>query len=272
MPTALLRLATLLLTALAALSAAGPAAAADMAVFDQPTLSHARADLASLVNGQRVGGGLVALQLDPKAAAIAQARAETLAATDVLSHTGPDGRTVFDAIRASGINWYGAGEVLVWNNYPTEADSTAQAVAAWLASPPHRSIIMSADYNYVGFGAAVSPASGNRYYAGVLLKASDTTGGWAKAAAPSVQVLDATAARVTVGWTGADIRLQVLTAGLRDFEVQRRVAGGAWQSLGGTTHTTVSVTVARGQVYEFRVRARDKAGNRGAWSSVTVTT
>src|SRR4029077_7895694 len=112
----------------------------------------------------------------------------------------------------------------------TEADSTAQAVAAWLASPVHRSIILSAGYNYVGFGAAVSPASGNRYYAGVLLKASDETGAWTKTVAPSVQVLDGTKARVTVAWTGADPRLQVLTSGLRDFEAQHRVVGGAWQS------------------------------------------
>jgi uncharacterized protein YkwD len=271
-PTAVLRLATPILAALVALSIAGPAAAAGLAAFDQPTLSQARADLASLVNSQRAAQGLVALQLDPRAMAIAQSRAETLAATDLLSHTGPDGRTVFDAIRASGINWYGAGEVLVWNNYPTEADSTAQAVTAWLGSPVHRSIILSTGYNYVGFGAAVSPASGNRYYAGVLLKASDETGAWTKTGASSVQVLDGNEARVTVTWTGADTRLQVLTAGLRDFEVQHRVVGGAWQSFGVTTRTSLVVAVARGKVHEFRVRARDKAGNRGAWSSVTVTT
>jgi uncharacterized protein YkwD len=94
-PTAVLRLATPILVALVALSIAGPASAAGLAAFDQPTLSQARADLASLVNSQRAAQGLVPLQLDPRATAIAQSRAETLAATDLLSHTGPDGRTVY---------------------------------------------------------------------------------------------------------------------------------------------------------------------------------
>jgi uncharacterized protein YkwD len=262
----------LLLAGLLAVSIVGPAAAAELPTFDAQTLHQARSDLATLVNGQRVASGLIALQIDARAMAIAQTRADTMAATDVMSHEGPDGRTVFDAIKASGIDWYGAGEVLVWNNYPTESDSTSQAVSGWLGSPAHRSIILSNDYNYVGFGAAVSPATGNRYYAGVLLKAADRTGGWTRPGPTSVQVVDSSRARVSVSWTGSDTRLQVLTAGLRDFEVQHRVAGGAWTSLGMTVRTGMAIMVGRGQTHEFRFRAWDKAGNRGAWSALTVTT
>ena len=158
------------------------------------------------------------------------------------------------------------------NTYPTEPESTRQAVSTWLASPGHRSIILSSDYNYAGFGAAVSSTTGNRYYAGVLLKAPDKTGGWTKAGAASVQILDATRARLTVRWMGSDTRLQVLTAGLRDFEVQRRVAGGAWHSLGFRTGTSVTELLPRARTYEYRIRARDRAGNRGAWRSVSVRT
>jgi uncharacterized protein YkwD len=270
--SAVLRLASSILAGALILSVAPPAAAAYPGPFDLATLVQARTDLATLVNDERAGQGLVALRLDPGAMAIAEQRAKTMAAMDVLSHTGADGYTVFDAINAAGITWFAAGEVLVWNNYPAEPESTLQAVSAWLGSPSHRSIILSSDYNYAGFGAAVSSTTGNRYYASLLLKAPDKTGGWTKAGSASVQALDATKARVTVRWTGSDTRLQVLTAGLRDFEVQRRVVGGTWQSLGMTTHTSLSVTVTRGKVYDVRVRARDKAGNRGAWSSVSVTT
>jgi len=268
-PTAAARLASPILAGLLILSVAPLTVAAYPGPFDLATLVRAESDLATLVNAQRAGQGLVALQMDPQAMAIAEKRAEIIATMDALSHTGPDGHTVFDAINEAGITWMGAGEVLVWNNYPTEPESTLEAVSAWLGSPSHRSIILSSDYNYVGFGAAVS-TTGNRYYAGVLLKAPDKTGGWTKAGLVSVQALDAAKARVTVRWTGSDTRLQVLTAGLRDFEVQRRVVGGAWQSLGFRTVTSVTETLPRARTYEYRIRARDRAGNRGLWSLLTV--
>jgi len=268
-PTATRRLSASLFAGLLLVSLAGPAAAA-LPAFDLTTLVQAEANLGSLVNAERTGQGLVDLQLDPDVVAIARQRAETMAATDLLSHKNPDGSNVFDAIAAAGIPWFGAGEVLVWNSYAAEADSTAQAVAAWLGSPPHRSILLSADFNYVGFGAAVSPISGNRYYAGVLLKRTDRTAAWAKAGTTSQHVLDATRTQVTVRWTGGDPRLQVLTAGLRDYEVQRRVVGGAWRSLGFRAGTSVTETLPRARTYEYRIRARDRAGNRGLWSLLTV--
>ena len=202
---------------------------------------------------------------------MATSRAETMASVDALGHAGPDGLTTFDTIRASGMTWFGAGEVIAFNTYPAEPDSTNHAVSDWLASPDHVSILLSADYNYVGFAAAVS-ATGNRYYAGVFLKLPDRTPGWATAGRTTIAAVNATTSRVTVRWTGGDVRLQVLTAGLRDFEIQRRPAGGAWQSAGITTRLSVSFTLARGRSYEFRVRSRDRAGNRSPWSSVSVRT
>ena len=252
------------------LSVAGPAAAA-LPPFDLTTLAQAEASLATRVNEQRSAHGLVALRLDPDAVAIARQRAETMAAADVMSHQNPDGTDVFDAIVASGIPWFGAGEVIVWNSWPTEADSTTQAVSAWFGSPPHANILLSADFNYAGFGAAVSPVSGKRYYAGVILKRTDRTAAWAKAGTTSKRIVDATRVQVTVRWTGGDPRLQVLTAGLRDYEVQRRVIGGSWRALGYRTTTSVTETLPRARTYEYRIRARDKVGNRGAWSTITVT-
>lgn len=250
-------------------SLAGPALAA-LPAFDLTTIVQAETNLGALINQQRVAAGLIELQVDPDAMAIARRRAETMAATDVLSHQNPDGTNVFDAIAAAGIPWFGAGEVIVWNNYPSALESTNQAVAAWMRSPSHRSIVMSADYNYAGFGAAVSPISGNRYYAGVFLKRTDRTAAWARAATTTKRVVDATHAQVTVRWTGGDPRLQVLTAGLRDYEIQRRVIGGAWRALGYRTTTSVTETLPSARTYEYRIRARDKAGNRGLWVLITV--
>jgi hypothetical protein len=268
-PTAVRRLAASLFAALLLVSLAGPAMAA-LPVFDLTTIARAETDLGLLINQQRVAAGLIQLQVDPDAMAIARQRAETMAAADVLSHQNPDGTDVFDAIVAAGIPWFGAGEVIVWNNYPTAPDSTAHAVSAWMGSSPHRSIVMSGDYNYAGFGAAVSPVSGNRYYAGVFLKRTDRTAAWARVGTTATRIVDATHTQVTVRWTGGDPRLQVLTAGLRDYEVQRRVVGGTWRALGYRTTTSVTETLPAARTYEYRIRARDKVGNQGLWALLTV--
>jgi uncharacterized protein YkwD len=269
-PAILRRLGASAIAVLLLVSLAGPAAAA-LPSFDLTTLAQAEANLVTRVNTERSARGLVALQLDPAAAAIARQRAATMAANDLFSHTNPDGTDVFDAIVAAGIPWFGAGEVIVWNSWPSEADSTTQAVAAWFGSAPHASILLSSDFNYAGFGAAVSPISGKRYYAGVILKRTDRTAAWAKVGTTSHRVVDASKVKVTVRWTGGDPRLQVLTAGLRDFEVQRRVLGGSWRALGYRTTTSVTETLPRNRTYEYRIRARDKAGNRGAWSTIKIT-
>lgn len=268
-PTILRRLGATLFAALLLACLTGTAAATEP-VFDLAALAQAEADLETRVNAERRASGLVDLQLDPAAMAIAGERAATMAANDLFSHTNPDGTSVFDAIKASGIPWLGAGEVIVWNTYAGPAESTAQAVLAWMTSPVHRSMLLSADYNYIGYGAAVSPVTGRRYYAGVLIKRTDATPGWVKAGSVSKRYVDARRTKVTVRWTGGDVRLQVLTAGIRDYEVQRRVAGGTWRSLGYRTGTSVTETLGRGHTYEYRIRARDGAGNRSPWTRMAL--
>ena len=96
-----------------------------------------------------------------------------------------------------------------------------------MASPGHSAIMVSTGYNYVGFGAAVS-ASGKRYYAGVFVKEPDETGAWARFGTISKRIVDSRARmRVTIRWSGADRALQILTAGLRYFQVQRRARAGS---------------------------------------------
>jgi uncharacterized protein YkwD len=264
-PTILRRLGSTLFAALLLASLTGTAAATEP-VFDLAALAQAEADLGTQVNAERRAYGLVNLQLDPTAMAIAG----TMAANDLFSHANPDGTSVFDAIKASGIPWLGAGEVIVWNSYAGQAESTAQAVLAWMASPLHRSLLLSTDYNYIGYGAAISPVTGRRYYAGVLIKRTDRTPGWVKAGSVSKRYVDARRTKVTVRWTGGDVRLQVLTAGIRDYEVQRRIAGGTWRSLGYRTGTSVTETLGRGHTYEYRIRARDGAGNRSPWTRMAL--
>jgi uncharacterized protein YkwD len=265
------RLVPLLLAALLLVPLAGPAMAIERGPSDPVTdavLAQAELDLVTLTNSKRTALGLVALRRDWDLMTIARDRAKVMAETDIMSHEEPNGANVFDRIRDAGLTWYGGGEIIAWNNYPTEY-SAPEAIQAWMQSPGHRAIMTSTGYNYVGFGAAVS-ATGKRYYAGVFVKEPDETGAWTRFRTTSRTSLSRHRVRVTVRWSGADTRLQVLTSGLRYFEVQRRVVGGTWASWGTTTATHKTVTWRRPNDREVRVRARDRAGNWGPWKVIRI--
>jgi hypothetical protein len=129
---------------------------------------------------------------------------------------------------------------------------------------------MSSTYNYVGVGLAVQASTGKKYWTAVFLKGPDRTGARATAASPTI-ANGATAGtkKVTVAWSGADVPLQVLTSGFHSYKIQRRTDGGAWATVwSSTTNRSLTLQLATNHTYEFRVAARDKAGNWGAWSTV----
>jgi hypothetical protein len=202
--------------------------------------------------------------------AIARARSVDMVTKHYFSHTQPDGRNVFDILSGQKITWYNAGEIIAWNNYPTLETSVAAANNQWLNSPGHKAIVVSTSYNYVGVGLALDSATGKKMWTAVYMKGPDRTGARATADAPTIAAGSTAATKkVTVTWTGADVKLQVLTSGLHSFQVQRRTDGGAWTTvLASTTGKSLSQNLAANHTYEFRVAARDKAGNWGAWSSV----
>jgi uncharacterized protein YkwD len=129
-------------------AAAFPAAAAAEAVSD--------GELAMIdkINASRTAAGLPRVVRDPILMTIARNRSTDMATRHYFSHTQPDGRTVFDFIRASGIAWTLAGEVIAWNNYPTASSSKDAAHGGWLASSGHRAVLLGRTYNRVGIGLA----------------------------------------------------------------------------------------------------------------------
>jgi len=201
---------------------------------------------------------------------IARNRSNDMSAKNYFSHTQPDGRNVFDLIAAAKITWYGAGEIIAWNTYPTLSTSAQAANTGWLNSPTHRSLILSTSFNYVGVGLAVQPGTGKKYWTAVFLKGPDRTGARATTATPTIASgTTASTKKVTVTWSGADVKLQVLTSGFHSYQVQRRTDGGAWTTVwSSTTNRSLTLQLATKHTYEFRVAARDKAGNWGAWSTV----
>jgi uncharacterized protein YkwD len=245
-------------------SAPAPAAAADL------TVPAAEQRMLGLLNAERAKVGLVALRLDPRLASIARARSVDMATKHYFSHTQPDGRKVFDFLAANRIKWYAAGEIIAWNNWPGLEDSAARARSDWMGSSGHRSIILSGSYNYVGIGVALDTASGRWLWTGVFMKGPDRTGGWVTfgpVADPFVSTAAAARYRtVTIGWRGGDIRLAVLTAGLKHYQTQVRTDGGPWSWLStATTTRSRNLRLWQGHEYDFRARACDRVGNCGSW-------
>jgi uncharacterized protein YkwD len=264
------RLASLSLLVILGASLVGPATAgaADLSV-DAATVNAEEAHLISFLNADRAALGLVPVRADARLMAMARARSTDMIVNDYFSHTQPDGRNVFDILNASGITWYGAGEIIAWNNYPMDV-SASTANHQWLGSPDHLAIVISNNYNYVGVGLAVDPVTGKKMWTAIYMKGPDRTGARARLGTPSLGTGTRTTRRVTLRWTGSDVRLQVLTAGLRSFVLQRKVDSGTWKTILGTTNRSLVLSVAKGHRTQFRVAARDRAGNRGAWSTVTV--
>ena len=245
----------------------GPVAAADL------TLAGAEKEMVRLLNVERTKKGLVALQVDSRLTTIARARSVDMATKHYFSHTQPDGRNVFDLLNAAKVVWYGAGEIIAWNNWPTLADSAVQAKNGWMGSTGHRNIVLSTSYNYVGIGLAVEAGTGKKLWTGVFIKGPDRTGGWVsyKAVAETASDLTSTATTsayryVTVSWSGGDIRLVVLTAGFKRYQIQVRTDLGEWKWFStGTTSTSRTIRLWKGHNYTVRVRACDKADNCGYW-------
>ncbi len=262
--------------------AARPALGAAQPVTGQPvadaanaadlSLAAAESNLVSMINADRAAAGLRPLRVDTRLSAIARERSASMAAAGRLSHVQSDGRTMVDLIRANGITWYAAGETIGWNNRSSLPASTSVVNQDWMNSAEHAAIIRSTAYNYLGVGLSLT-ARGNRYWTAIFIRGPDRTAPWAKMVAPTAgsyaTLLSGRGVRhVTWNWTGDDRPLAALTSGLRSFEVQRQVDDGAWVSIWtSTTSCRWSSSVWVGHRFSVRVRARDRAGNVGDWSS-----
>ncbi|HET7496075.1 MAG TPA: CAP domain-containing protein [Candidatus Limnocylindrales bacterium] len=258
-----------LVLGLAMLVAMVPAGvAAGSADLDPATRAAAEQHALDVTNQRRVDRGLIRLRLDTRLRELARERAQYMADSGEFAHVQSDGTTVFSMIAASGMTWYAAGEIIAWNTAGPLDYSAEFAVQGWMGSPTHRAILLSDDYNYVGFGLAVA-ADGTRYWAGVYLRGPDRTPGWARTGSWTKVNIDRTWARVTARWSGGDTRLQVLTAGLKTFQVQIRKDLGTWHSYVTTSATSVTHWLARHHRYDLRVRSIDRAGNRSAWRVTT---
>jgi uncharacterized protein YkwD len=155
-----LRTACALLTASATLAVPAVAQAADAAdcpgSLDAPTASNASAAadaITCLVNQERAQRGMKQLSRDSDLTTVARRQANDMVRRTYFSHVTPGGSDLGDRLRAvgygSGHSWR-AGEALGWG---TGDRATPNAlVDEWLASPPHRKILLDRGFREIGVG------------------------------------------------------------------------------------------------------------------------
>jgi len=101
----------------------------------------------NLFNIEREKHGLRPLQWDAEVAVVASDHSADMSRRGYFSHENPQMATPSDRIRAADISYMYAGEVLARAHITPES-----VVAAWMASPNHRKVILSSYATRVGIG------------------------------------------------------------------------------------------------------------------------
>lgn len=129
--------------------------AADVAPVAR-TLDQAARAVVCLVNAERARHGLRSLRGDRDLTEAAARHSLDMVRRNFFSHVTPTGADLSDRLRRSGYiprkgSWHG-GETLAWG---TGTRATADAVVAeWIASPPHRRVLLGSGFREIGVGVA----------------------------------------------------------------------------------------------------------------------
>jgi uncharacterized protein YkwD len=139
----------------------------------EQTLQEAAMSVMREINRERGARELVRLAGDPRLALAAQRHTRDMVRRRFFSHVTPDGRGMRARVRATGYLWnvaaWALGETLAWGAGPCSTPATT--VAAWMASPSHRRVMLSRRYVEIGVGVALgvpsepAPATGATYAA-----------------------------------------------------------------------------------------------------------
>ena len=121
-------------------------------------------EIVEAYNSQRSKTGLAPLAPDGMLTAVAQARAQDMAARGYFGHTSPTGETVFSMLAARG--YVGAAAENLARNSESGSASISMAMSGWLSSAGHAGNIVNASFGRIG--VAVSSAGGMTTFVVVL--------------------------------------------------------------------------------------------------------
>ncbi len=105
-----------------------------------------------LINEQRAAIGLGALRPDRRLAVAASRYSDEMVRDGFFSHVSPSGSTFVQRARAAGVRGSTLGETIAWGQ--GELATPASIVASWMASPPHRGILLGRMFHRIGLGIA----------------------------------------------------------------------------------------------------------------------
>ncbi|MEO5965525.1 MAG: CAP domain-containing protein [Candidatus Limnocylindrales bacterium] len=253
------RLAILVVAALAALTVLGTVPGP----VGASTASNMASQILTSMNRDRTARGLRPYRSWTALSSLAADRAARMASTNTMSHTAAGG-SVGTALTSAGIQWYMFGEAIGETGYPWGSQAASNLYSMWKGSSPHRALMMSADFNYVGIGLAYRSSNRTTWASIIFAESRDHTGASARNGS-----LAARSTTITFAWSGHDPLLQSHMSGLRSFDLQYRIDGGTWRTIrNDTTATSITLTNRpRGHTYSFRVQAADRRGNLGGWTS-----
>jgi uncharacterized protein YkwD len=147
--------------------AGAPAASASCAhgadVAASLTTPARNAALLCVIGAQRSAHGVRAVQASSQLGVAAQGHADDMVAQQFFSHVSPEGSTLRSRVGLTGYThgrrrWH-LGEAIGWAQAPL--DSADGMVDAWLASPPHRAILLDRTFRQVGIGVAPGLTDGS---------------------------------------------------------------------------------------------------------------
>jgi uncharacterized protein YkwD len=253
---AIVLVAAPLLASANAVSAAGPSVA---------ELDTAEARVEALINRRRDHRGMRPFRHDSRVAELARAKSQDMVDRSYFDHRDRQGHYVDYYLERAGIRYSRVGEIIAWGRDADVVTSAAEAVDLWMHSAPHKKLILSGN-NY--FGAGVASDGRTWKWTVVFITGRDRTPPRARftSTGSDGDVL-------TLRWTGSDPVLVTRTSGLRGFDLERRVPGGTWKRIRNVTRNRAYVHAhTPGVILEFRLRARDEAGNISKWTEpVTLT-
>jgi uncharacterized protein YkwD len=126
-----------------------------------PARASTRRSVLRLINRQRARHGRGGLAADRRLARASARHAADMARRNYFGHVSPNGANPLRRVRAAG--WRGGvGETIAWGC--GSLSSPGATVRAWMASPPHRAILLGPGRS-IGIGFKRGPGcSGGRVY------------------------------------------------------------------------------------------------------------
>ncbi|NCC33122.1 MAG: CAP domain-containing protein [Chloroflexia bacterium] len=116
-------------------------------------------EVLAATNAYRVQAGCAPLTLSPLLATSAQRHTDDMASNNFVSHTGSDGSSPWDRIRATGYTYSRAAE-----NIAAGYTCPLQVVEAWYNSDGHRGNMLNCALTEIGIGYTHNEASLYKYY------------------------------------------------------------------------------------------------------------